>query len=672
MEWLLFFDNADDPEINLNQFIPRCNHGNIVVTSRNPNLRGYGESSHVSDMEQSDAVALLLKSAQQVMSAPNQLLAQDIVKALWYFPLAIVQAGAFILESQNLQTYLDLFLKNHTELLKKQSSQHHDDYAWAVYTTWEMSFSKLSPVAMMFLQLCSFIHWDDISEDIFSRAANRMTQLPQIATSREFLSHFVGATGEWDSLAFLTVTNEIRAFSLLNFNLDRKTFSIHPLVHSWTATTLDEAKSYHSCMDDILAKSIWEIAHHDLQLASLGLVSHVNSLIKGFPIIFGWQYAKLYTHVGRYAEAKELWIIEVKNQRKLYGEDGLDTLRAINNLADTYRMLGQFEEAEKLQVGSLGEDDLNTVMAVHNLAATYHRFGRFEDATKLQVKVLEKRRKVLGIDHPQTLDAMHNLALTYHDLEQFEEAAKLYIVEVEKWKQLAGDDHPKSLAGMHDLAITYDDLGRFEEAEKLNVVVLQKQRKIFGEDRLETLDAMTNLGHTYRCMGRLVDAESLEVISLQKRRELFGDDHAGTQLAMRNLIATYDRLGIQPGHLLMLKQTVNMSNSALIALQKNNHLSGLCSFKLVEGSVTITFGVPKSTKVVLRAQPTFSAQMRTMPDEDLRQLMADPRQLMGQTRQMRVKREKHRQKISLPQNTVQFRRDDEKVRQETTFGLPIE
>ncbi|KAJ6484623.1 hypothetical protein C8R45DRAFT_1075104 [Mycena sanguinolenta] len=548
--WLLFFDNADDPEINLNQFIPRCNHGNIIVTSRNPNLRGYGESSHVSDMEEPDAVALLLKSAQQTMSAPNQLLAQDIVKALWYFPLAIVQAGAFILESQNLQTYLDLFLKNRTELLKKGSSQRHDDYAWAVYTTWEMSFNKLSPIAVMFLQLCSFIHWDDISEDIFSRAANPVMRLSETATSRKFLSHFIGVTGKWESLSFLKVTNEIKAYSLLNFNPERKTFSIHPLVHSWTRTTLDQAESYHSCMDEVLGNSIWEIPNHDMQLASLRLVAHVDSLIKDFPTKFGWQYATIYRHVGRYAEAKELRIIEVEKQRKLYGEDGLNTLTAMNNLADTYRLIGQFKEAEKLQVEVLekrrrllGEDNLDTVIAMHNLAATYHNLGRFEDAIKLKVIVLEKRKKLLGDDHPETLSAMYNLALTYHKLEQFEEATKLYLAVVEKWKQLAGDDHPKTLAAMHDLANTYSALGRFEEAEKLEVEVLEKRRRIFGEDHRDTLDAMNNLGRTYYRVGKLVEAEALQVVVLEKQRELLGDNHRKTRRAMRNLIDTYCSLG---------------------------------------------------------------------------------------------------------------------------------
>ncbi|KAJ7433524.1 hypothetical protein B0H11DRAFT_1632389, partial [Mycena galericulata] len=59
-QWLLFFDNADDPKINLNQYFPKCSHGNILITSRNPGLCVYaGAHSVVSDMEESDAIMLL-------------------------------------------------------------------------------------------------------------------------------------------------------------------------------------------------------------------------------------------------------------------------------------------------------------------------------------------------------------------------------------------------------------------------------------------------------------------------------------------------------------------------------------------------------------------------------------------------------------------------------------
>ncbi|KAJ7703728.1 hypothetical protein B0H17DRAFT_1326830 [Mycena rosella] len=51
-------------DLRENPRMPQCNHGNILITSRNPGLRVYANShSAVSDMEELDAVNLLLRSA---------------------------------------------------------------------------------------------------------------------------------------------------------------------------------------------------------------------------------------------------------------------------------------------------------------------------------------------------------------------------------------------------------------------------------------------------------------------------------------------------------------------------------------------------------------------------------------------------------------------------------
>ncbi|KAJ7318428.1 hypothetical protein DFH08DRAFT_673355, partial [Mycena albidolilacea] len=119
--WLLLFDNADDPKLNLNDFLPLCNHGNIVMTSRNPELRVYaGSSSVVSDMETTDAVTLLLTSAKEENISTNQEIAAEIVKALCYLPLAIIQAGAFIAKSGALSRYLELYRQNQEQLLREK------------------------------------------------------------------------------------------------------------------------------------------------------------------------------------------------------------------------------------------------------------------------------------------------------------------------------------------------------------------------------------------------------------------------------------------------------------------------------------------------------------------------------------------------------------------------
>ncbi|KAJ7854241.1 hypothetical protein B0H13DRAFT_1189095 [Mycena leptocephala] len=558
-DWLLFYDNADDPKLDLKRFMPQCNHGNIIITTRNPALRGYaGAHFAVSDMEENDAVALLLKSAAQEIVPVNKEIAAKIVKELCYLPLAIVQAGAFILQSGALDSYLDIYMKNRAQLLSEKPAQSYDNYAWTVYTTWQMSFDQLSPPAAMFLQLCSFLHRDGISEDIFSRAATY--RFKRAIPSREalqkplqFLAQFTDPAGEWDTLRFLKVTNEIKAYSLMTFDPERKMFSIHPLVHSWSQTTITDQQSYHSIMAAIMGMSIERIPYHHQQSHSLRLMSHVDSLRHGnqqVVVDFGVQYGMIYWSAGWYEEAKEFVLAVLEQRKQVLGDDHPDTLLAMGNLASTYQHLGKFQRAEELEVvvlekrkQVLGDDHSDTLWAMGSLASTYKHLGKFQQAEELEVIVLEKRKRVLGDDHPDTLLAMSNLASTYQKLGEFRKAEELEVVVLEKRKQVLGDDHPDTLLAMGNLSSTYWHLSKFQQAEELQVIVLEKQKQVLSDDHPHTLRAMGNLASTYRALGEFHKAEELEVAVLEKRKQVLGDDHPDTLQAMGSLAATYNCLG---------------------------------------------------------------------------------------------------------------------------------
>ncbi|KAJ7121153.1 hypothetical protein C8R44DRAFT_705900 [Mycena epipterygia] len=228
MEWLLFFDNADDPKINLNDYFPNCGHGNILITSRNPGLGVYA-SAHapVSNMEEMDAINLLLRSAVQETTDHNRTTAGQIVKVLHYLPLAIIQAGAFISKSGDLDSYLALYEQNQVQLLSQKPTQSHNNYAWTVYTTWQISFNQLSQPAAMFLQLCLLLHHQGISEQIFKNAATykfgpSSPSKEELQMPLEFLSHFLVPNGVWDSFCFIDMSNEVRAYSLIKFSPSTK------------------------------------------------------------------------------------------------------------------------------------------------------------------------------------------------------------------------------------------------------------------------------------------------------------------------------------------------------------------------------------------------------------------------------------------------------------------
>ncbi|KAJ7716780.1 P-loop containing nucleoside triphosphate hydrolase protein [Mycena metata] len=342
-KWPVFFDNADDPKINLHDFLPRYSHGNIIITSRNPELRSYGGHTFVSDMEEADATTLLLRRANKESSEENLKLATEIVKELYYLPLAIVQAGAFISNSEDLEGYLALYHSNWARLLSKKAAQSHDDYAQTVYTTWQISFDQLSHLATTLLQLCSFLHYTGILEDMFSTASkyDYPSWLPpreELQEPLEFLSHFLGPTGEWNSLKFLDVTTEIKAYSLISFDAKTKLFSIHPLVHAWSQSTVPNETSLQSCMSSILGMCITKTPQNEIQLASVWLIPHIVLLKSVNPdgvADFRRAFWEIYYEAGKFKDAQGIAQEVVEKFQLLLGEDHRYTLLIMGNLAAT-------------------------------------------------------------------------------------------------------------------------------------------------------------------------------------------------------------------------------------------------------------------------------------------------------------------------------------------------
>ena len=83
--WLLFFDNADNVQLDLAAFFPSCRFGNILVTTRNQHLSihaGEDGDAKVTGMDPEDAKYLLLSMSQSEKTHESEKLAKLIVKVL--------------------------------------------------------------------------------------------------------------------------------------------------------------------------------------------------------------------------------------------------------------------------------------------------------------------------------------------------------------------------------------------------------------------------------------------------------------------------------------------------------------------------------------------------------------------------------------------------------------
>ncbi|KAJ7624862.1 P-loop containing nucleoside triphosphate hydrolase protein [Roridomyces roridus] len=532
VDWLLVFDNTDDPNINLNNFLPHCNHGNILITSRNPGLSVYaGEQYQVADMQEDEAMELLLESAAQESTPATRQLATEIVKVLCYLPLAITQAGAFIAKSGSISSYLQLYRENQKRLLSEKPGQTHDNYAWTVYTTWQMSFEKLSPGAKALLELCSMLHHQGISEQIFSKAATY---------------------DSWEAIKFTDISNELRAYSLINSHVDTDSFSIHPLVHSWLRSQLCDEASTQTCVISIMGMCLSSSPRDELEVSVLSLMPHIEALLQGQAVVdpdFNAHYANAYRFSGRYKQAEQLHLVALEKKRATLGKNHPETLNNMRDLATVYHHWGQFSEAATIQSTvlqsqklTLGVDDVDTLKTMSNVAVTYNELGKFEEAEYLATVVLEKYRKIYGDDSSQTLFSMMNLGWMLHSLGKLVEAEAIQISAIQGQKRLLGEDHPDTVYTMGNLGSTYRSLGKLKEAEELETLVLEKQKKIYGLNHQDTLWTMGNLALTYQEKGQLQLAEQIQLAVLERRRTHLGEEHPETKRAVVDLESTQKSL----------------------------------------------------------------------------------------------------------------------------------
>ncbi|KIM30136.1 hypothetical protein M408DRAFT_22187 [Serendipita vermifera MAFF 305830] len=100
-QWILILDNADDPGLDLNQFLPRHNHLTLLITSRNRDIGDHGPRSHLElgEMTPEEALAALLQAAQRKLPMDDEELrsAQTLIGDLGWLAIALVQAGSYCL-----------------------------------------------------------------------------------------------------------------------------------------------------------------------------------------------------------------------------------------------------------------------------------------------------------------------------------------------------------------------------------------------------------------------------------------------------------------------------------------------------------------------------------------------------------------------------------------------
>ena len=516
--WLLVFDNADDPAL-LEGYMNPAYQGHILITSRADHfdMLNITAPARLEVLPPEDALAFLLKRAECTNPSEAQRdAARAVAERLGYFPLALEQAGAFVLARRcSFADYLAEYENKGVALLGEQG-RVIGEYPNTVLTTWAVNFAQVeekSPAAAGLLRVCAFLAPEPIPYRLIIEGAEHFGSAVQAVLGEEI-----------SNLSVSTLLAPLADFSLVEINPEAHAFTLHRLVQEAVRYGLGKDREREFAERGVRAVNTVfpkpEVENWPWCEVLLPHALTCDEHIEGFGIVTKAagrllnESATYAYHRARYALA--IWLYQRTSAiyEKLFGPEHPKLATSLNNLALLYETTGRLSEAEPLYHRAVeidtkvyGPDHPEVATDLNNLAVLYSNMGRKSDAEPLCQRALTIREKILGPEHPSTATSLNNLANLYRETNRLSEAEPLYRRVIAIVEKVLGPEHPLMAASLNNLAIFYHDIGRLTEAEPLLRRAMIIDEKLLGPEHPDTGIDYHNLGRLLQELDRDAEAQ---------------------------------------------------------------------------------------------------------------------------------------------------------------------
>jgi hypothetical protein len=591
--WLLIFDNAEDPQ-NVLPYLPTGGPGRILVTSRNSQWLNLARPLEVDVFQRAESIELLQRRGPDLNHGDADLLAA----ALGDLPLAIEQAAAWRAETgMPADEYIQLLNEKQVEMLDLPGPL---DYQKSVAAAWNLSLDKLgasNPAALRVLQVCAFFAPEPIPRSMFANARGVSVEpdLDRALHDRLRLNEAIRDINRYSLARIDHRINSIQMHRLVQAVLinqmseeERATMrhGAHLLLAANDPLTPDAAEHWPkygqlyphvvasqatNCSDSAvreLALNMTQFLYfwgevrascemsqqvYDIWQARFG-ADNVDTLKIG-----RWLGYMLFSS-GEFQRAAEFDAKLLEVHRRVLGDDHEDTLDAINSVAGDRRAQGDFTGALELSrtihqrcVERFGDNDPLTLIAAHNLGVSLRLCGHFAEAMQQDEVTWQRRVEAYGSDHALSLTTQVGLTLDLRELGEYVAASTTHDDVVGRYRLVHGPLNPATLrAVMHQAGMRRkagDLTGATAAADEAYEGLVTQ----IGEDHPHTIAAQLSKSINLRLAGDHQGALRLGEDVLERYRRVLGDEHPHT-LAARTELAVTLRRGREPERARALNQ----------------------------------------------------------------------------------------------------------------------
>lgn len=497
--WLLIFDNADQPE-DINELIPR-GPGHVLITSRNHRWQGVVDTVPVDVFDRVESVEFLTRRVRNAIGPQD---AERLAEKLGDLPLALEQAGALQSETgMSVDEYLDLLEKETSRLLGASKAS---EYPQSMTAAWAISVSQLQdrlPEAVTLLSCCAFFGPEPIPREVFTRSRQGVSGLDLDNVLR-------------DPILLARAIGELGRFALAKVDPGTRTIQVHRLVQALLR-------------DDIDPEAQAQFRHQVHMLLAAAAPPDADNT-RTWP-----RYAELVAHIipARVADSKDPEV------RKL----------ALNVVRYLY-MSGNFKIAKDYVEGFLdtwtessGEDHPDVLVARRHLGTVLRELGEYQQAYELNRDNLEKCREILGPAAPETLLMVNSHGADLRARGEFAEALELDKESRSRHVSVFGPIDPRTLRTTQSLALDYGLVSDYARARELHLAAYQGQIDS-DSSRSDLAIYAAGLSRAVRLCGDYAEARDVGEDAYAAALQELGPDHVRALMAGKELSIAQRRAGL--------------------------------------------------------------------------------------------------------------------------------
>ncbi|GHO45930.1 FxSxx-COOH system tetratricopeptide repeat protein [Ktedonospora formicarum] len=598
--WLLIWDNLEDLTLP-QRVLPQTRQGTYLFTTRRQALGTLAQGINLRPMNQEESILLLLRRAkflepeamaEQMGNLKNQtpgdyMAALELVTFLGGLPLALDQAGAYLEETScGLPTYLQRYERQKAFLLARRG-EGASDHPHSVSATFLLAHERLEQEqnrAAELLRVCSFLHAEDIPEELFEVGAHHLgPNLASIVT---------------DPVAFDLTLAALRNLSLIQRHSQTQTLSLHRLVQVVLREQMDanEVRLWRkrviymvnaafpkpnlpvwqqceryltqalACVsliegleEDLLVSS--ELLHKiGAYLFQRGIFEEAEPLLAKAVVLEERRYgldqpglipylsdqAELAWRQGKLVMAEALFSRVLEIAERHLEPAHVDIGEALNNLALLYWEQGKHKQAEPLYQRALHilevrlePEDLRIADTLNNLALLYKSQGIYKQAEPLYQRALRIKEQTLGVEHPKFANALDNLGMLYVRQGKYLQAKMLCEQALHIREQILGSEHPDISVSLYNLATLYHAEGKHEQAEQFYQHTLQLREHVLGAEHIAVATALNGLATLYREQEKYAQAKELYERALRVNEQALGSEHPRLAISLDGLATLY-------------------------------------------------------------------------------------------------------------------------------------